>query len=92
MRYSASTHPSSLIAIIALVLACCIAPAAAQILDFSRYPDLRGQWVRVGAPRWDTSKPEFAQAPPLIPEYQAIFEAGLKDLAAGGQGTNPTAG
>ena len=27
---------------------------------------------------------------PLIPEYQAIFEANVKDQASGGQGTTPT--
>jgi len=28
--------------------------------------------------------------PPLTPEYQAIYEANLKDQAEGGQGTDPT--
>jgi hypothetical protein len=41
--------------------------------------------------RFDPSKPAGrAQEPPLTPEYQAIFEANLKDQAAGGQGTTPT--
>jgi hypothetical protein len=31
------------------------------------------------------------QEAPLTPEYQAIFDAGQADQAAGGQGTNPTA-
>src|SRR5262245_46290692 len=91
MRQSVSIGFATSIGI-ALTLACWISPAAPQILDFSKYPDLKGQWVRIGAPRWDTSKPALAQEAPLTAEYQAIFEAGLKDQAAGGQGTNPTAG
>jgi hypothetical protein len=65
--------------------------AGAQVLDLGKYPDLAGQWVRIGAPRWDTSKPALAQGAPLTPEYQALLDAGLADQAAGGQGTNPTA-
>ena len=77
----------------ALVLAATIVPGAqAQIIDYSKYPDLRGQWRIVGGPmRFDTNKPWGpGQQAPLIPEYQAIFEANLKDQAAGGQGTTPT--
>src|ERR1700758_4310002 len=81
----------SSVVIIALAVEGAILPAAAQILDLGKYPDLSGQWVRIGAPRWDTSKPALAQEAPLTPEYQAIFDAGLKDQAEGGQGTNPTA-
>jgi hypothetical protein len=41
--------------------------------------------------RFDTDKPWGpGQQAPLTPEYQAIFEANLKDQAAGGQGTTPT--
>src|SRR5437660_12769468 len=82
----------SLIGATALALVWWMSPALAQVFDFGKYPDLKGQWVRIGAPRWDTSKPPLAQEPPLTAEYQAIFEAGLKDQAEGGQGTNPTAG
>jgi hypothetical protein len=66
------------------------ASAQAQVFDFGKYPALDGQWVRIGAPRWDTSKPERAQQAPLTPEYQTIYEAGLRDQDEGGQGTNPT--
>jgi hypothetical protein len=85
MRHSGSA------ATIALAIACSGPPAVAQKFDLGNYPDLSGQWVRIGAPRWDTSKPALAQDAPLTPEYQAIFKAGLKDQAEGGQGTNPTA-
>src|ERR1700735_3203380 len=58
---------------------------AAKACDESRYPDLKGQWDRVGAPRWAD-----AATAPFTPEYRVIFEENLKDQAAGGQGTDPT--
>jgi hypothetical protein len=58
---------------------------SAQAFDETKYPDLKGQWHRTGAPRWaDPSKA------PLTAEYRAIFEANLRDQATGGQGTDPT--
>jgi hypothetical protein len=78
---------------IALAAIAILAGAAAQAFDGSKYPDWSGQWRRpagVGN-QWDTSKPaRRGQQPPLTPEYQAIYEANLKDQAAGGQGTDPT--
>jgi hypothetical protein len=68
----------------------------AQVFDYSKYPDLKGQWVRVGpagfnGTRFDPSKPPGrGQEAPLTAESQAIFEANLADQAAGGQGTTPT--
>ena len=50
------------------------------------YPDWRGQWNRVGVPRW-TGPGEKA---PLTPEYQKVYEANLADLAAGGVGDVPS--
>jgi hypothetical protein len=64
--------------------------ANAWASDETKYPDWKGAWSRIGAPRWDTSKPQWAQEPPLTPEYQAIYEANVADMAAGGQGTDPT--
>src|SRR5947208_127139 len=62
----------------------------ASAFDQSKYPDLKGQWRRTepGDPtRFDPSKPAGrGQEAPLTPEYQAIFEAGLADLDAGGPG------
>ena len=70
---------------LALATALCIAIGSAQAFDETKYPDLKGQWQRVGAPRWaDPSKA------PLTAEYRAIFEANLRDQATGGQGTDPT--
>jgi hypothetical protein len=54
------------------------------------YPDFESQW-RNQAPSdaWDPTKPAgLAQQPPLTPEYQAVFEASLKDQAAGGRGNS----
>jgi hypothetical protein len=60
----------------------------------ARYPDWSGpmRWTATGGGnRYDqTKRPGRAQQPPLTPEYQAIFEAGLKDQAEGGQGRNQT--
>jgi hypothetical protein len=74
-----------------------MASAAAQVVDFSKYPDWKGQWMRAPVPGvtsfkygppWDTGKPEGrGQQAPLTPEYQAIFEANLVDQDAGGTGT-----
>jgi hypothetical protein len=66
------------------LLALLLPDAGALAFDQSRYPDLKGQWVRVGSPRWDDDHA------PLTPEYQAIYQANLKDMAAGGQGIDPT--
>src|SRR5439155_24585380 len=67
--------------------------AQAQVVDFSKYPDFSGQWKRpdgVGI-QWDQTKPFGPrQQPPLTPEYQARYEASLKDQAAGGQGDDTT--
>ena len=82
-----------LIGAAAFALALGVAGAAAQIADLSKYPDWSGQWRRppgVGI-QFDQTKPlGRGQQAPLTPEYQAIYEAGLADQAAGGQGTDPT--
>ena len=63
--------------------------------DPARYPDWSGpmRWISPirGGNRYDPTKAAgLAQQPPLTPEYQAIFEADLKDQAGGGQGGNQT--
>ena len=77
---------------IALATVLLAAATGAQAFDQSKLPDWSGQWRRppgVGN-QWDASLPARKQRPPLTPEYQAIYEANLKDQAAGGQGTDPT--
>src|ERR1700719_92362 len=79
--------------------ALCIAGSASQAQDASkydpsRYPDWSGpmRWTSTsGGNRYDQTKPAGrGQQAPLTPEYQALFEAGLKDQAEGGQGANQT--
>jgi len=58
-----------------------------------KYPAWDGQWRNPTANRggnpWDPNKPMGrGQEAPLTPEYQAIFEAGLKSLENGGQGNS----
>ena len=60
--------------------------SAASAFDEARYPNLKGQWVRVGSAEW-TAK---GQKPPLTPEYQVIFDDNLVDQANGGHGTEPS--
>jgi hypothetical protein len=70
--------------VVASVLAAAIGGVRAH--DEKKYPDLRGQWRRVGPAEWTPA----GQKPPLTSEYQAIYDAGLKDQLAGGHGTEPS--
>src|SRR5579871_3197302 len=74
------------IAAAALTTALISTGALAQ--DTSKLPDLRGQWVGVGAELdspWDPSKPAgAAQQAPLTPEYQKVYQAALDKNKAGG--------
>jgi hypothetical protein len=80
------------IAAMALAAAMTIAGMPASGTDM-KYPAWDGQWRNPTANRggnpWDPSKPMGrGQEAPLTPEYQAIFEAGLKSLENGGQGNS----
>jgi hypothetical protein len=82
----------SLLGAIALA-ALSMSAANAEILDYSNYPNLKGQWNRFivpglpGQPSFDQTKPwGFGQEAPLTPEYKAVLEASLADQAQGGQG------
>jgi hypothetical protein len=76
---------------IAAAAALCISGGAAQAFDQAKYPDWAGQWLgKAGEIHFDPSKPRLAQRPPLTPEYQAIYDANLKDQEQGGQGIDPT--
>jgi len=80
------------ILISAAAVALLMAGADALAWYDAKYPDLKGQWRRVepGDPtRFDPTKPAgLGQQAPLTPEYQAILEKGLADLAVGGQGND----
>jgi len=67
-----------------------IATGGALAFDEAQYPNLKGQWDRVGPPRWDQVNRDYEKSAPLTPEYLAIYQQNLKDMAAGGQGTDPT--
>ena len=82
----------SLLGAIALA-ALSVSTANAEILDYSKYPNLKGQWNRFivpglpGQPSFDQTKPwGFGQEAPLTPEYKAVLEASLADQVKGGQG------
>jgi hypothetical protein len=76
----------------ALIAALALTPVGAGAFDQTRYPDWSGQWTRAerGAVTYDPGKARRAQRPPLTAEYQAIYEANLKDQDEGGQGIDPT--
>jgi len=100
----------SLLGAIGLLLALWGSTGDAEVLDYGKYPDLKGQWVRWGPSgpdltgplvrlgpsgnfrtRFDPHKPPgLGQEVPFTPEYQALFEANLKDQAQGGQGSAQT--
>jgi hypothetical protein len=77
------------------LVAAIVSPARAQIFDYSKYPDLKGQWDRFvvpglpGQPSFDQTKPwGKGQQAPLTPEYEAILEASIADQARGGLGNS----
>jgi hypothetical protein len=82
------------IKIVALVgVACAATSGAPAIGDGIRYPNFESQWrnptANKGGDPWDPTKPMgLGQQAPLTPEYQAIFEASLRDQARGGLGNN----
>jgi hypothetical protein len=81
-----------MIASIALATVVIAGPVAAQQpFDPSKYPPMAGQWLRVGPLGvFDSTKPPArGQQAPLTPEYQAIFEANLAEVAKGGFGDDP---
>jgi len=77
---------------LALTSALLMVIGVAQAFDDSKYPDWNGQWRRPPGVnnQWDPSKPRLKEEAPLTPEYQAIYDANLKDQEAGGMGTDPT--
>ena len=60
--------------------------AVAQAFDDAKYPDMKGQWNRVGPPNW-----QAVNGPaPLTPEYQAVYNANRADMTNGGPGDVPS--
>jgi hypothetical protein len=80
MRYQSSICAVALAAVLAT-------PSAAQVVDFGKYPDFKGQWARTGNPNnWRA----LAGPAPLTPEYQKVFADIQADLKAGGAGNWPS--
>jgi len=79
----------SSICAVALTAVLLATPAAAQVVDFGKYPDLKGQWSRpaVGNPNnWI----RLGGPPPLTPEYQKVWDEIKADLEAGDPGNWPS--
>jgi hypothetical protein len=74
------------IALLTLTTAVLMASAPARAFDESKYPNWKGQWNRVGAPRWV----QGTDKAPLTPEYQKVMDANVADQKAGGMGTEPS--
>jgi hypothetical protein len=77
-----------------LTAALALSIMSVRAFDEARFPNWKGQWVRLGdaqPPSWDPAKPPGAgQQAPLTPEYQAIFAASIKSQAEGAPGVDPT--
>ncbi|MEA2987839.1 MAG: hypothetical protein QOG83_550 [Alphaproteobacteria bacterium] len=78
-------HNRVLIGLVALGLSL-LSPAAQAADDLSKFPDLKGQWIRVGQNRWETA----TNKAPLTPEYRAVYEANQVEMAAGAPGDMPS--
>ena len=73
---------------VALATALLATPSAAQVVDFGKYPDFKGQWVR--PPGTPNNWIPLAGQPPLTPEYQKVWGEIKADLQAGGPGNWPS--
>ena len=78
----------SSICAVALATALLATPSAAQVVDFGKYPDFKGQWVR--PPGTPNNWIPLAGQPPLTPEYQKAWNEIKADLQAGGPGNWPS--
>src|SRR5205807_2181518 len=69
---------------VALATALLATPTTAQVVDFGKYPDFKGQWIRPpGSPNnWI----RLAGPPPLTPEYKNIWDDITSHLQAGRPG------
>jgi hypothetical protein len=73
-------HRSSLIM---LAAALTLMPFGARALDDQpKYPDLKGQWQRIGPNRWESA----TNKAPLTAQYRAVYEDNLARMEAGGVG------
>ena len=81
-----------LLAALALMAATGLAIVGVTANEAAKYPDWKGQWLRIGGGQYDPSKPGGrGQQPPLTAEYQAIWERRIAAEGAGSQDYNPQA-
>ena len=73
---------------VALATVLLATPSVAQVVDFGKYPNFKGQWVR--APGTPNNWIQLAGPPPLTPEYKKIFDDITADVKAGGPGNWPS--
>jgi hypothetical protein len=86
------SHRGRIIAAFACAASLVATGALAQSGTEAKYPDWKGQWLRIGGGQYDPAKPGGrGQQPPLIPEYQAIWESRMKAESSGSQDYNPQA-
>jgi hypothetical protein len=71
----------------AFIAALLATPCVAQVVDFGKYPNLKGQWVR--PPGNPNNWIPLAGPPPLTPEYRKVMENNVADVKAGGPGLWP---
>ena len=72
----------------AFAVALLATPSTAQVVDYGKYPDFKGQWVR--GPGSPNNWIRLAGQPPLTPEYKKIWDDITADLKAGGPGNWPS--
>jgi hypothetical protein len=72
----------SSIALILFAVASVLAPLRALAVDEPKYPDLKGQWQRIGPNRWESA----TNKAPLTAQYRAVYEDNLARMEAGGVG------
>jgi hypothetical protein len=70
------------------LLSWCAAISPARAFDEAKFPQLKGQWSRIGDARWDTTRPRLAQQAPLTPQYQRFLQASIDEQHAGGHGND----
>jgi hypothetical protein len=83
MRCPGSRH------VLALAAALSMGIVGARAADEMKYPDWVAQWKNASGGHFNSAKPRMKQEAPLTAEYQAIYEAGVANAAAGGQGNDP---
>jgi hypothetical protein len=73
---------------VAFAVALLATPSTAQVVDYGKYPNFKGQWVR--GPGSPNNWIPLAGQPPLTPEYKKIWGGITEDLKAGGAGNWPS--